>query len=400
MQGADAVQGCLLDITEWKELEQHFLQHQKMESLGTLVSGIAHEFNNILAAMMPQTELLTRRSEDMPSIERPAQILFSMAEKASRLTRQLLNMSRKPTMEKRPIDVNAWLREAASFLATSLQSNQTMQLDLDPLAGQIEGDPHQLDQLLLNLVLNARDAMPGGGTIRITTSSVAPGPRFPCPPGKRERSLVEITIEDEGCGIPPENLRRIFDPFFTTKETGKGTGLGLSVVYSLVKQHGGEIFVKRQEGKGTVFSILFPDASRPEDVQRARAAGGKILVSESNPGMLDLFKDVLAGMRYEIIPVQNQQDAVDVYARQQDTIDCVILDSRFERSTGGSSLGRILALNPSIKVILTYRESTTPLGQWFDSAKEKGASIQQISLPVTPEALSLSLEKVLCEVSA
>jgi CheY-like chemotaxis protein len=273
-------------------------------------------------------------------------------------------------------------------------------LDLDPLAGQIEGDPHQLDQLLLNLVLNARDAMAGKGTIRIATSLLAPGSCDQLPPGKRARSFVEIRIEDAGCGIPPEHLTRIFDPFFTTKETGKGTGLGLSVAYNLVEQHGGEIFVKSQVGKGSTFFVLLPYASRSEEEQKARAPGGKILVSETNPRMLDLFKDILSGMRYEIIPVRNQQEAVDIYARQKDAIECVILDGRFESSTGGSSLGRILDLNPRIKVILTCSESATPLGKWFDSAKEKGARIQQISLPMTPEILSVSLEKALCGGSA
>jgi CheY-like chemotaxis protein len=207
-------------------------------------------------------------------------------------------------------------------------------------------------------------------------------------------------VEDEGCGIPSENLTRIFDPFFTTKETGKGTGLGLSVAHNLVKQHGGEIFVRSQVGKGSAFSILLPRPSTLGPEPREKRPGGKILVSETNPRMLDLFRDILAGMRYEIIPVRDQQDAVDVYARQQETIDCVILDGRLESSTGGSSLERILNLNPRIRVILTCSESTAPLGQWFDSAREKGARIQRISLPENPEALSSSLEKALVSGSA
>ena len=195
-------------------------------------------------------------------------------------------------------------------------------------------------------------------------------------------------------------MGKIFDPFFTTKEAGKGTGLGLSVAYNMARQHGGEIFVESRIGKGSTFTILFPQASQPDEEKGARVSGGKILVSETNPRMLDLFRDVLSGLQYEIIPVQNQREAVDIYARQKDTIDCVILDGRFERSTGGSSLGRILDLNPRIKVVLTCSESEVPLGRWFDSAKEKGARIEQISLPATPETLSVSLEKALCGGSA
>jgi PAS domain S-box-containing protein len=394
-RGTGAVQGCLLDITEWKELEQQFLQNQKMESLGTLVSGIAHEFNNILAAMMPQTEMLARLSGTFSAVARPAEILLHMAEKASRLTQQLLNMSRKPRMEKRLLDVNVWIREAASFLEASLEPSHSLRLELDPLAGRIEGDPHLLDQLLLNLVLNARDAMSGGGTIRIATSFRSPSSRERLLPGDRQRPVVEVRVEDEGCGIPPENLTRIFDPFFTTKETGKGTGLGLSVAHNLVKQHGGEIFVRSEAGKGSAFSILLPGPSTPGREPEPERPGGKVLVSETNPRMLDLFRDILAGMRYEIIPVRNPQEAADVYARQRETIDCVILDGRLESSTGGSSLERILNLNPQIRVILTCSQSTAPLGPWFDSARQRGARIQRISLPQTPEALSWSLEKIL-----
>jgi len=400
IQGTEALQGCLLDITDWKELEQHFLQHQKMESLGTLVSGIAHEFNNILAAMMPQTELLTRRAGQMPAIERPAQILLTMTEKASRLTRQLLNMSRKPRMESRPVDVNSWLREASSFLAASLEASEEFRLDLDPLAGRIEGDPHILDQILLNLVLNARDAMARTGTIRIATSRRGPGACEQILPGRRQGSFVEITIQDTGCGIAPENLPKIFDPFFTTKETGKGTGLGLSVAYNLVKQHGGEILVRSRVGQGSTFHILLPHASRHEQAEGTKPPCGKILVAEKNPRVLDLFRDILSTLRYEVIPAQSPQEAVEIYERQKETIDCVILDGRFESGPGVSSLGRLLDLNPRIRMILTCSESAGPPGRWYDTAREKGARIQQISLPVTPEALSVSIERVLSGASA
>ncbi len=173
---------------------------------------------------------------------------------------------------------------------------------------------------------------------------------------------MEIRVEDAGCGIPPENLTRIFDPFFTTKETGKGTGLGLSVTYNLVKQHGGEIFVKSRMGKGSTFFVLLPYASRSEQEQKARAPGGKILVSETNPRMLDLFKDILSGMRYEIIPVRNQREAVDIYARQKDAIDCVILDGRFESSTGWFVVGPHPGLEPSHQGDLDLQRIGDPPG--------------------------------------
>ena len=401
IRGAEAVQGCILEITEWKDLEQRLHQRQKMESLGTLVSGIAHEFNNILAAMMPQTEILTQRAQELPSIQRPAQILLSMSEKASRLTRQLLNMSRRSKVERECITVNDWIRESQSFLNSTLESSCRIELDLDPNVDQIEGDPQQLDQMMLNLVLNARDAIEEGGKIRIATSLCTSQPRQATTPKGHGASFVEITVEDDGCGIQPEALSRIFDPFFTTKETGKGTGLGLSVVYNLVKQHGGEILVKSRPGKGSTFRVLLPRrepvAPREEALD---ASPGRILLADRNPQTQHLFRDVLSKMRYEVIPAQNRREAEEIYARQKETIDWVILDSRLARTTEGASLGGFLGMNPHVKLILTHTDPVERMDDVYDSAKEKGARIQFLSMPVTPEGLSLSLAEVLNEKTA
>ncbi len=257
-QNIETIQGSILDITEWKDLEQIFLQHQKLESLGTLVSGIAHEFNNILAAMLPQAELIAQNADQDSTIQRPAQILLSMGEKATHLTRQLLNMSRKTTIEKRPVHVNTWIKDSIGFLSSTLEDSIQIQLDLDPLISHIEADPHQLDQLLLNLILNARDAMPEGGTIKISSLLYSSKSFQWNNENGKNQSSVEILVQDSGCGISSENVSKIFDPFFTTKETGKGTGLGLSVVYNLIKQIGGQIHVKSDVGRGSVFKILVP----------------------------------------------------------------------------------------------------------------------------------------------
>ena len=395
-QGAEAIQGCMLDITEWKILEQQFLQNQKMESLGTLISGITHEFNNILGAILPQTEMLVLQGKKIPSIQRPAEILLTMAEKASKLTRQLLNMSRKASLEKKSVDVNNWLRESLSFLGTTLGSNIQVELDFDPGVGQIETDPHHLDQILMNLVLNARDAMPGGGTIRISSSlcsTQAPGNK---PFANRERSFVEFTVEDSGCGIPSRNLSKIFDPFFTTKETGKGTGLGLSVVYNLVKQNGGEIFAASKPGRGSTFRILFPRfpfAEQEPGIQMLPFR--KILVADKNPGNRNLFQDILSKMRYEVIPAQDDREAVEIYSNQKDNIDWVILDSPFEDTAQRSSMTQLLDLNPKIKMILTHANARESLDALGDTARERGARIQCLTIPETPEILSQSLKEVL-----
>ncbi len=400
-QGTSAMQGCILDITDWKVLEQQVLQHQKMESLGTLISGITHEFNNILTAILPQTELLVHRAKQVPSIQRPAEILLSMAERASNLTRQLLNMSRKATMEKRMVEVNTWLRESLSFLGITLGSSIEVKLDFDPGSGQIEADPQHLDQILMNLVLNARDAMPGGGTIRISTS--------PCPPqapseertGKRRPSFVEITVEDTGCGIPSRELSKVFDPFFSTKDTGKGTGLGLSVVYNIVKQHGGQIFVSSEPDKGTAFRIRLPRTpASPSPMEKPLPPPGKILLAEKNPGMRDLFQDILSKMQYEVIPAESDQEAIRIYSDQKDTIEWVIWDSRLADQKQQASVYRLFDLNPKVKMILTSTDPQAPSESLRNRAREKGANIQYMKIPEKPETLFQSLREVLQQETA
>lgn len=400
-QGTLATQGCILDITDWKVLEQQVLQHQKMESLGTLISGITHEFNNILGAILPQTEMLLHHAKQIPSIQRPAEILFTMAEKASRLTRQLLNMSRKAAMERHAVEVNTWLRESLSFLATTLGSSIQVKLEFDPASGRIEADPNHLDQILMNLVINARDAMSDGGTIRIASSPCAMETQSGNPNEEDEPSFVEITVEDTGCGIPSENLSKVFDPFFTTKETGKGTGLGLSMVYNIVKQNRGQISVTSKPGKGTAFRIRFPRvASSPSASEKPMSSFGKILLAEKNPGTRNLFRDVLSKMQYEVIPAENDVEALEIYSNQKDTIDWVIWDSRFTDAKEHVPVFRLFDLNPKVRMILTSTDVQASMESLRHQAKEKGAEIQHIKVPATRETLTQSLREVLQQKTA
>ena len=395
-QSVQAVQGCLLDITAWKLLEQQLLQHQKMESLGTLVSGFAHEFNNILTAIVPQAELLRMQASQVPAISRPTEILYTMTEKACGLTRQLLGMSRKASLEMKPLEVNARIHETLSFLSTSMGSGIQVHLDLDPGAGQIEADSNQIDQILMNLVLNSRDAMPQGGTLWISsgvcTSTTLEGKSRD--PG--ERSFVEIVMEDTGHGIAQENVSRIFDPFFTTKEPGKGTGLGLSVVYSMVKRHGGEIFVKSQQGKGSTFRILFPRLGSHAPARgKAAARAGRILVADPNPDMRNLFRDVLCRMHYEVIPAGSGQEALDIYTLQKDDIDWVILDSGSESAAPHSPAHRMVNLNPRVKLIVTHSAAPAKGEVIPDFPQTAGTRIRHLHVSQGVENLSRSLERVL-----
>lgn len=396
-QGAEAVQGCFLDITAWKDLERQLLQHQKMESLGTLVSGFAHEFNNILTAILPQAEILKMLAAEHPAIRKPVEILYTMTEKACGLTRQLLGMSRRNHARKGPVDVNTRIHETLSFLSPTLGSSTQVHLDLDPRGGSIEADADHIDQILMNLVLNARDAMPEGGTIRISTGHCTSTAVEGRPRGPRDRAFVEIIVEDTGRGIAPEHLSRIFDPFFTTKEPGRGTGLGLSVVYNMVKAHGGEIFAKSQPGKGSSFRILLPKVVPEANAQPIESAKRprKILVSDPDPGTLNLFRDVLSRMHYEVIPARNGQEALDIYSRQKEAIDWVILDARSQVQAPHSPLHRMVTLNPRVKLIVTHSSAAPGHEQAWELPLAPEGRIRHMELAHGPEGLSRNLQRVL-----
>jgi len=393
-EGTKATQGCLLDITEWKMLEQQLLQHHKMESLGTLISGITHEFNNILAAIIPQSEILLERARENPSIRRPAEIISAMAEKASRLTRQLLNMSRSSTLERRPVDVNTWIRESLTVLGPVLGSDIRVEIDLSPEAGWIEADPQHLDQLLMNLVLNARDAMPAGGVIRIATGTRPPAAP---PPGRPPANapFTEIIVEDTGTGIAEQDLPKVFDPFFTTKDTGKGTGMGLSVVYNLVKQNGGEIHATSRPGRGARFRAVFPRLP-PKEASGVRARwNGTVLVAEKNRETRDLLRDVLGRLRFEVIPARDEREAVEIYSRKKDTIDWVILGRECLDPAALSPVARLLQINPRVKLLVANRGASSSREELRHPLMRPGARIEQFQVPAHEETLLRSLEEVM-----
>ncbi len=260
--GQLAIQGSILDITEWRQLEQQFLQHQKMESIGTLVGTLAHEFNNILTAIMPHAELIRHHARNQPAVIRSADTIEHMGQRASDLLRQLLGITRKSDFTIVRINPNDRIRASLGLISVTLGPAIELAIDLDPSVEAIDIDPNQMDQMLLNLVINARDAMPDGGRLTITTRRLSSPPPWMLELDTRTHTaqLVELTIADTGIGIRQEVLGRIFDPFFTTKEPGKGTGLGLTTVYDIVRRHGGQIRVESELGHGTVFRVVFPMA--------------------------------------------------------------------------------------------------------------------------------------------
>src|SRR5438477_3239781 len=255
--------GIIKDMTERTHLMEQITRAQKMESIGTLASGVAHDFNNILGIILPNAELIKMRSAADSPATRFADIIINASKRAAQLTRQLLSLSRKDPVMARIMSLNEAVRTTGKLLGETLNRNIRLEFDLSEQSTNVKADETQIEQVLLNLAINARDAMPDGGVLKFVTHS--------------KGDHIVLRVIDTGTGIPREILPKIFDPFFTTKEKSKGTGLGLSVVYGIVKQAGGTIDVKSEAGFGTEFVLTFPscrEARRKTVHQLRKSVGG------------------------------------------------------------------------------------------------------------------------------
>ena len=245
-QDAEILEGTMIDVTESKKLEEQIRQSQKMEAVGRLAGGVAHDFNNILTAILGYSDLLGASLSASNPLREEVEGIRNAAQKASALTRQLLAFSRKQVLVIETVDLNALVRDMEKMLRRVIGEDVVIRPSYDPRIGRVRADRGQLEQVVVNLVINARDAMPSGGSIRIETRDAPPD--------------VVLSVEDTGTGMDPETILHIFEPFYTTKEKGKGTGLGLATVYGIVEQSGGRIEVSSEPGRGSTFKVLLPRA--------------------------------------------------------------------------------------------------------------------------------------------
>ena len=338
------------DITERKQLEEQFRQAQKMEAIGRLAGGIAHDFNNLLTVMKGYGELLLKRlAADAPNSRKVAQIVKA-AERAAALVEQLLAFSRKQMVEPRILELNAALAETEKMLRRLIGEDIEFATHLDPAAGRIRVDPAQLDQMVMNLTVNARDAMQSGGVLTICTHAVrvAPGADPPCP-GMPPGAYAAIEVRDTGAGMTEEVRMRIFEPFFTTKEVGKGTGLGLSTVYGIVQQTGGFIAVDTAPGAGTAFRIYLPSVAAQAGSAAAqlpaagRASGQEtILVAEDEDDVRAMVVETLEESGYTVVQAPHGRAALDAAAQWGAPIQMLLTDVVMPR-IGGPELWNLLA---------------------------------------------------------
>ncbi|RMG54104.1 MAG: response regulator [Acidobacteria bacterium] len=353
------------DISAEKRLEAQLLQAQKLESLGTLVGGIAHDFNNMLTAILGYAQLLLGQANQEDRFYEHLQQIEVLSQRAADVVQQLLTFSREGTSRQRRLLLHPLLKEIGKLLQRMIPENIEVEMHLAAEDLAIEADPTQLQQVVMNLVVNARDAMPEGGQLRIETARVKLDESFcRAHPNLRPGDYVRLRVSDTGVGIPPDIQRRIFDPFFTTKEAGKGTGLGLPVVYGIVKNHGGAVEVESEVGRGTTIALYFPLVEKPAEVERASSAevkGGSetILLVEDEPTVLELARAALEHYGYQVLTAQNGVEAIATYRDHGSEIALVILDVVMPKLGGRETFRELQRIDPGVKAILASGYDTS-----------------------------------------
>jgi PAS domain S-box-containing protein len=350
----------VFDLTERKKIEAQFRQAQKMEGIGQLASGVAHDFNNILAVIELQADLMKSEGDLSVAQLEFAREIAKATQHAANLTRQLLTFSRKQAMQPRDLDLSETINNMTNILRRTLGENIEMQFKFAMQPLFVHADAGMLNQVLLNLAVNARDAMPGGGRLVIETSAVEFDESTAAQSNQiRHGKFICLSVSDNGHGIPAENLPRIFDPFFTTKEVGKGTGLGLATVFGIVQQHNGWINVYSEPGHGATFRIYLPRLARiaerkflPPALDSVRGGSETILLVEDEPALSTSVRVVLSRLGYRVLVAGNGREALEIWNQHRDEIQLVLTDMVMPGGIGGKQLGaKLLNENPKLKVI-------------------------------------------------
>lgn len=347
------------DITDRKDLEQQFVQAQKMESIGTLAGGIAHDFNNLLQVTLGYSELLLADKSEKDWDYADLQTIHQAARNGAELVRSLLTFSRKVEPKFMPLDLNQYVRETRKLLGRTIPKMIDIDLELAEDLERTNADPVQIEQIIMNLAVNAKDAMGEEGILTIRTENVALDGEYcrfntEAKPG----DYVLLSVSDSGHGMDKETLQRVFEPFYTTKDLGRGTGLGLAMVYGIVKQHGGHITCHREVGHGTTFKLYFPvtpsiEEPAVEDKGIMPALGTEtVLLADDEEFVRDLGERILTRSGYTVLTAINGEEALDVYSREKGRISLVILDLIMPTLGGKECLKKILAINPQAKILV------------------------------------------------
>ena len=396
-----AVSGIVInarDVTERRKLEGQLMQAQKMEAIGTLSGGIAHDFNNILTVILGHTEVLLQALRPSGAEYDHLKSVDEACRRASALTRQLLAFSRKQVLQPKVFNLNSLILDLDKMLRRLISEDIELETVTDPNLGATRADPGQIEQVVMNLVVNARDAMKSGGRITIETANVTLDEEYVrSHTGARSGPHVLLAVSDTGEGISPENLSLIFEPFFTTKEVGKGTGLGLSTVYGIVKQSGGNVWVYSQPGRGTTFKIYLPRVDEPESVvaepvRRAASAGAEtVLLVEDEPALRDLIKYALTGNGFTVLDVPGPADALALSRRHNGSLHLLLTDVIMPGMDGPALAKQVQEERPDIKILYMSGYATNFI--MHDGVVDPGTNF--LEKPFHPRTLLSKVREVL-----
>jgi two-component system cell cycle sensor histidine kinase/response regulator CckA len=394
------------DVTRRKQTEEalrvseeQLRQSQKMEAVGKLAGGVAHDFNNLITVINGHTDLSLRRLKQDDVLYRKLETIREAGERAASLTRQLLAFSRKQILQPKVLDLNQVIVETNKMLQRLIGEDIDLLIGLTPDLGKVKADPGQIEQVLMNLSVNARDAMPKGGKLTIETANVYLDDGY----ASRHLSVspghyVMLAVSDTGCGIEAETQARIFEPFFTTKEVGKGTGLGLATVYGIVRQSGGNIWVYSELNQGTTFKIYLPCVDSPAEqfkagIDKTDAPVGTetVLLVEDEEMVRDMTREILLESGYQVLEAKHGHDALRVAEQYRGPIHLMLSDVVMPRMSGRELAEKLLPLRSEMKVL--YMSGYTDDAIVHHGVLDEGMAF--IEKPFTPKALALKLHEVL-----
>ena len=380
-------------LEELKMTQTQLLQAQKMEAIGQLAGGIAHDFNNILTAIIGFGTLLKRETEKDDLLRSYITVILTSAERAAHLTQALLAFSRKQIINPKPINLNQIILDVKNILSRIIGEDIECSTVFTNKDLVVMADRGQIEQVLMNLATNARDAMPGGGRLTIKTEHIELNHEFVKAHGYgKPGSYAVISVEDTGQGIDEKTKERIFEPFFTTKEVGKGTGLGLAMAYGIIKQHDGYINVYSEPGRGTTLKIYLPlikseaEEERQEDLLVVKGGTETVLVAEDDASVRELIKEILLGYGYKVIEAEDGEDAVRRFKENKDGIRLLILDVIMPKKNGKKVYDDIMKERPDVKVIFM---------SGYDANVIHKKEFDFISKPISIEKLLRKIREVL-----
>jgi PAS domain S-box-containing protein len=387
------------DITEYRAMEERLRQSQKMEAIGTLAGGVAHDFNNLLMVIAGYSSVLNEALAGEPKLRGQVEQIQKASERAAALTRQLLAFSRKQTIQPVALNLNSAVSGVEKLLRRLIGENIVILTQLEPEIGAVMADAGQIEQVILNLAVNARDAMPDGGKLTLETRQrVIGAERNGATEAARPGRYVELRVSDTGIGIDPNIQARMFEPYFTTKPSGKGTGLGLSTVYGIVQQAGGYVSFSSKAGDGTTFRILLPRIDTPQkgDVssdfaETAYSGAETVLLAEDEPAVCDLVRAILTSRGYSVLSARLPQEAERISETYEGKIDLLLTDVIMPGMSGAELAKRIGMRIPGVKVLFMS-------GYIDDSVVRQGISENETAFlqkPFTPLSLAKKVREVL-----